>query len=188
MRGLIAGLYEDWISLDERVESLSGEIDQIGEKETDCRRLKSIPGVGPLISTAVVAAIGTGETSAHGWSCAKGAAAWCARIAKAIRAVMSGRPLASILLHCGTERQPQPHRCEPEAAQQQEGRAVADPLRDPAAKRGAQACADALHGDDGALAEIDAAGAVKRARHHWRNTPTNGPMPDCMSAMKKLTA
>lgn len=22
----------------------------------------------------------------------------------------------------------------------------------------------------------------------WRNTPTNGPMPDCMSAMKKLTA
>ncbi|MET4517248.1 hypothetical protein [Bradyrhizobium sp. I1.7.5] len=66
MRGLIAGLYEDWISLDERVESLSGEIDQIGEKETDCRRLMSIPGVGPLISTAVVAAIGTGETSAHG--------------------------------------------------------------------------------------------------------------------------
>ncbi|MET4716268.1 transposase [Bradyrhizobium japonicum] len=61
MRGLIAGLYEDWISLDERVESLSGEIDQIGEKETDCRRLMSIPGVGPLISTAVVAAIGTGE-------------------------------------------------------------------------------------------------------------------------------
>jgi hypothetical protein len=22
----------------------------------------------------------------------------------------------------------------------------------------------------------------------WRNTPTNGPMPDCMSAMKKLSA
>uniref|UniRef100_UPI00139229ED hypothetical protein n=1 Tax=Bradyrhizobium sp. TaxID=376 RepID=UPI00139229ED len=69
MRGLIAGLYEDWISLDERV-AFSGEIDQIGEKETDCRRIMSIPGVGPLISTAVVAAIGTGETSAHGfrWS------------------------------------------------------------------------------------------------------------------------
>lgn len=22
----------------------------------------------------------------------------------------------------------------------------------------------------------------------WRKTPTNGPMPDCMSAMKKLSA
>jgi transposase len=66
MRGPIAGLYDDWIFLDERVESLSGEIDQIGEKETDCRRLKSIPGVGPLISTAVVAAIGTGEAFERG--------------------------------------------------------------------------------------------------------------------------
>jgi transposase len=44
----------------------SGEIDQIGEKETDCRRLMSIPGIGPLISTAVVAAIGTGEAFERG--------------------------------------------------------------------------------------------------------------------------
>jgi transposase len=28
MRGLITGLYEDWISLDERIESLAGEIEQ----------------------------------------------------------------------------------------------------------------------------------------------------------------
>jgi transposase len=66
MRGLIVGLYEDWISLDERIEALAGEIDQIGEKEANCRRLMSVPGIGPLISTAVVAAIGTGEAFERG--------------------------------------------------------------------------------------------------------------------------
>jgi transposase len=33
MRGLIAGLYEDWICLDERIETIAGEIEKIGEKE-----------------------------------------------------------------------------------------------------------------------------------------------------------
>jgi transposase len=59
MRGLIADLYEDWAGLDERIETIAGEIETIGEKEANCRRLMSIPGIGPLISTAVVAAIGT---------------------------------------------------------------------------------------------------------------------------------
>jgi len=66
MRGLIAGLYEDWICLDERIETITGEIEKIGEKEANCRRLMSVPGIGPLISTAVVAAIGTGEAFERG--------------------------------------------------------------------------------------------------------------------------
>ncbi|MGH9444831.1 MAG: IS110 family transposase [Terriglobia bacterium] len=66
MRGLIAGLYEDWIYLDERIEAIAGEIEKIGETEANCRRLMSVPGIGPLISTAVVAAIGTGEAFGRG--------------------------------------------------------------------------------------------------------------------------
>ena len=66
MRGLIAGLYEDWLRLDERIETIAGEIETIGEKEASCRRLTSVPGIGPLISTAVVAAIGTGEAFERG--------------------------------------------------------------------------------------------------------------------------
>jgi transposase len=66
MHSLIVGLYEDWIALDDRIEAISAEIDQIGEKKADCRRLRSVPGIGPLISTAVVAAIGTGEAFARG--------------------------------------------------------------------------------------------------------------------------
>src|SRR4051794_34866202 len=66
MRGLIVGLYEDWICLDKRIKTIAGEIETIGEKEANCRRLMSVPGIGPLISTAVVAAIGTGEAFQHG--------------------------------------------------------------------------------------------------------------------------
>src|SRR6202049_1966047 len=66
MSGLIAGLYEDWMSLDERINTIASEIEKIGEKEANCRRLMSAPGIGPLISTAVVAAIGTGEAFERG--------------------------------------------------------------------------------------------------------------------------
>lgn len=66
MSDLIVGLYEDWLWLDERVETISREIEEISQCEANCRRLMTIPGVGPLISTAVVAAIGTGEAFSRG--------------------------------------------------------------------------------------------------------------------------
>jgi transposase len=43
MRGLIVGLYEDWIALNERIETLAGEIDKIGEKEANCQHSKNDP-------------------------------------------------------------------------------------------------------------------------------------------------
>jgi transposase len=58
---LIRGLYEDWCYLDERIETVTGEIEALSRTEAKCRQLMSIPGVGPLISTAMVAAIGSGE-------------------------------------------------------------------------------------------------------------------------------
>ncbi|MGO9722980.1 MAG: IS110 family transposase [Methylocella sp.] len=63
---LIVGLYEDWLWLDERIETISKEIEEISQSEANCQRLMSIPGVGPLISTAMVAAIGTGEAFDRG--------------------------------------------------------------------------------------------------------------------------
>jgi transposase len=66
MSDLIVGLYEDWLWLDERIETLTNEIEQISHREANCKRLMSIPGVGPMISTAVVAAIGTGEAFERG--------------------------------------------------------------------------------------------------------------------------
>jgi transposase len=44
---LIGGLYEDWCGLDERIETVTGEIEELGQAEAKCRQLRSIPGVGP---------------------------------------------------------------------------------------------------------------------------------------------
>jgi len=63
---LIVGLYEDWLWLDKRIETITSEINQLSRSEANCRRLMSVPGIGPLISTGVVAAIGTGEAFERG--------------------------------------------------------------------------------------------------------------------------
>jgi transposase len=69
---VIEGLAGDWRRLDERVESLSREIQAIACQDTGCERLMSVPGIGPIISSAMVAAIGTGD----GFSKGRDFAAW----------------------------------------------------------------------------------------------------------------
>jgi len=66
MTDLIVGLYEDWLWLDERIEAITAEIEKIAAEETSCQRLMSVPGVGPIISTAMVAAVGDGEAFERG--------------------------------------------------------------------------------------------------------------------------
>jgi transposase len=66
MGDIIIGLYEDWLWLDERIESTTAEIELVCKREPNCQRLISVPGIGPIISTAVVAAIGTGEAFERG--------------------------------------------------------------------------------------------------------------------------
>ena len=66
MADIIIGLYEDWVWLDKRIEGITGEIEKISKVERNCQRLMSIPGIGPMISTAMVAAIGTGEAFDRG--------------------------------------------------------------------------------------------------------------------------
>jgi transposase len=57
---LIADLAEDWHRLDARITAVSAEIEALAAQDEHCQRLMSVPGVGPIISSAVVAAIGTG--------------------------------------------------------------------------------------------------------------------------------
>ena len=42
------------------------EIEAVSKSETSCQRLMTIPGIGPIISTAVVAAVGNGEAYDRG--------------------------------------------------------------------------------------------------------------------------
>ena len=66
MNDLIVGLNADWQELDERIGTITGEIEMISKSEENCQRLMSVPGIGPIISTAVVAAIGTGDAFGRG--------------------------------------------------------------------------------------------------------------------------
>lgn len=60
MVGLIVDLVEDWRRLDARIATVSAEIEALAEQDGPCQRLMTVPGIGPIISSAVVAAIGNG--------------------------------------------------------------------------------------------------------------------------------
>jgi transposase len=60
MVNLIAELMQDWRRLDERIETVSTEIEALARQDDSCQRLMTVPGVGPIISSAMVAAIGNG--------------------------------------------------------------------------------------------------------------------------------
>src|SRR5262249_38326395 len=52
--------------LDERMEGLSADITSLVDKNPACERLMTVPGIGPIISSAMVAAIGNGEVFSKG--------------------------------------------------------------------------------------------------------------------------
>jgi transposase len=66
MMRLIEDLAGDWRRLDERIEGLSDEIEALARRDAGCERLMSVPGVGPIIASAMVAAIGAGDAFAKG--------------------------------------------------------------------------------------------------------------------------
>jgi transposase len=63
---IIEDLSGDWRRLDERIEGLSSEIEALARQDQGCARLMSVPGIGPIISSAMVAAIGTGDPFSKG--------------------------------------------------------------------------------------------------------------------------
>ena len=75
---LIEDLAGDWRRLDERIEGLSGEIAALARQDAGCERLMSVPGIGPIISSAMVAAIGAGDTFTKG----RDFAAWLGLVPK----------------------------------------------------------------------------------------------------------
>src|SRR5213080_3166111 len=66
MLRIIEDLAGDWRRLDERIEGLSSEIEALARQDQGCVRLMTVPGIGPIISTAIVAAIGTGDPFSKG--------------------------------------------------------------------------------------------------------------------------
>ena len=78
MARVIEDLAGDWRRLDERIEGLSAEIGVLARADSGCERLMSVPGIGPIISSAMVAAIGTGDAFTKG----RDFAAWLGLVPK----------------------------------------------------------------------------------------------------------
>ncbi len=77
---IIEGLASDLRLLDKRIQGLSGEIEELAKRDAGCERLMTVPSIGPIISSAMVAAIGTGDGFVKG----RDFAAWLGLVPKQI--------------------------------------------------------------------------------------------------------
>jgi transposase len=77
---VIEDLAGDWRRLDERIAGLSADIKVLAEEDSGCKRLMTVPGIGPIISSAMVAAIGSGD----GFTKGRDFAAWLGLVPRQI--------------------------------------------------------------------------------------------------------
>ena len=66
MRNLIAMMWSEWKELELQLEELNAEVERIASSDAACQRLRQIPGIGPLVATAIVASIGNGSAFRKG--------------------------------------------------------------------------------------------------------------------------
>ena len=83
---LIADMRLEWSELDRRIAALTAEFVTRAREDQAARRLVTIPGFGALNATALVAAIGTGETFRR----ARDLAAWLGLVPR--QATTGGKP------------------------------------------------------------------------------------------------
>jgi transposase len=78
MRRLLEGVWQEWKQLETHIAEADDEIERFAIADAGCQRLRQIPGVGPLASTATVAAIGNGAAFRKG----RDFAAWLGLVPK----------------------------------------------------------------------------------------------------------
>ena len=66
MRSLIDLLWKEWKFVEDQIEGLSLKLEQISAADPGCTRIRQIPGIGPIVATAIVAAIGNGAAFRKG--------------------------------------------------------------------------------------------------------------------------
>jgi transposase len=66
MRNLIDVLWGEWKTVEQQIEGLSDELQRIADSDAGCTRIQQIPGIGPIVATAIVAAIGNGAAFRKG--------------------------------------------------------------------------------------------------------------------------
>ena len=63
---ILTDLAADWRRLDERIEALSDDIGALAKRDAACARVMTVPGIGPIISSAIVSSIGNGAAFTKG--------------------------------------------------------------------------------------------------------------------------
>jgi transposase len=86
IRRLIDEMRAEWQALDQRIADLDAEFAAHARADADARRLATIPGIGILNATALIAAIGTGQSFAR----ARDLAAWLGLVPRQV--TTGGRP------------------------------------------------------------------------------------------------
>jgi len=66
LRWLLARLWQEWKQTEIDIKTIADELERISKEDARCQRLRQIPGFGPLVSTATVAAIGNGAAFRRG--------------------------------------------------------------------------------------------------------------------------
>lgn len=66
MRRLLEQLWQEWKSLEEQIQRSNDEIESIARQDDACQRLLAVPGIGPLVATALIAAVGNGTAFRKG--------------------------------------------------------------------------------------------------------------------------
>jgi transposase len=66
MRNLIDMLWGEWKMIEQQIKELSDELERISAADAGCTRIRQIPGIGPIVATAIVAAIGNGAAFRKG--------------------------------------------------------------------------------------------------------------------------
>lgn len=86
MRMLIVDVRVQWQELDRRIGVFDGEFAAFAKENEDARRLATIPGVGVMIASALIAAIGKGQAFEHG----RDLAAWLGLVPR--QSTTGGKP------------------------------------------------------------------------------------------------
>lgn len=61
VRALVMRLRERWIYLDQQVEEMTLLLTEVASDSAECQKIMTVPGIGPIVSTAIIAAIGNGS-------------------------------------------------------------------------------------------------------------------------------
>jgi transposase len=66
LRRLLNDLWQEWKQVQADIDAKTEEMERISQTDAACQRLREIPGIGPVVASAIVAAIGNGAAFRKG--------------------------------------------------------------------------------------------------------------------------